>query len=196
MTGLQNIIFHIEADASAQSEKIKEDAERFAERQIEDAVLEAEKIAEKDKLNAKKAAEDLVKRAEAECRMKYSHSVLLKKQSIIEEAIGKTRIYIKEMDLDEYFEFLDRLLKKYALNGTGTIFMSKKDIKRMPKFFKKELKNLALAPAEGETCDSGGFVLEYGNVLINCTTKALLDDNREKISDMLSHTFFDRERGS
>lgn len=196
MTGLQNIIFHIEADASAQSEKIKEDAERFAERQIEDAVLEAERLAEEDKLNAEKAAEDLVKRAEAEFRMEYSHAVLLKKQGIIEKAIEKTRIYIEEMDLGEYFKFLDRLLKKYALNGTGTIFMSKNDIKKMPNFFKKELKNLSLAPAESETCDNSGFVLEYGDVLVNCTIDALVNDNREKIFDMLSHTFFDTEGGS
>lgn len=195
MTGLQNILLHIEADANAEAARIKEEAKSFAEKQIEEAVLEAEQISNEGKKVAEKTVRDLIKRAEAECDMEFSRAVLLKKQEIIKDAIEKAKLDIKNMEGDAYFEFLQGLLRKYVLNEKSTIFMSKEDIRKMPDFFKNDLKKRDITLAEEEISSMGGFILSYGKIEVNCTIDALIDDARDAISDMLRDAFFDEERG-
>ncbi len=195
MTGLENILLQIENDAKTQAEKIIERAELSAQKCIDEAILAAEEISNDYNAVALKVAEEIKARAKAGDDAMLSRARLLKKQEIIKAAINNAKKAIKEQSEAEYFRFLKSLLEKYALNESGKMLLSAADKAAMTPEFERAVKASMLDVTVAEISASGGFILVYGSIEINCTIDAVFDAATEEISDMLNEFLFVCEGG-
>ena len=196
MSGLDKMKAQIlkEAEDSAQEilSKAREEARKILENAQEEADGQAQKIASK----AEKDALDQASRAASAQDMQRKQAYLAAKQEVIREVLQKAYRRILDLDDREYFEFMEKLLEKYALPENGEIRFTEKDLNRMPEGFSGKVKTIAAekggsleisgAPCAGE----GGFLLVYGGVEENCTIKAVFDSKREELSDQVNRMLF------
>jgi hypothetical protein len=99
-----------------------------------------------------------------------------------------------------YFELLTGLARQSAEAGVGVMFLSARDLARLPEGFHRAL-NAALP--EGAELDissrarpiDGGFILQYGAIEQNCSLAAIFDANREAILDEARRALFGRIPG-
>lgn len=195
MTGLENIIKQIENDASSNASAIREEAEKAAAEIIRSAEETAAKITAEFCELAKKKTAETAQRAESAAALEGRREVLLKKQEIIRELLGKSKAEIENANSEKYFEFMGKLLENHALPEDGEIIMSKNDKARMVDAFSEAVKAHGLKFSENEREVRHGFVLVYGSIEINCTLDAVFDEHYEELSDMLSGFLFDNAGG-
>ncbi len=79
------------------------------------------------------------------------NSILRAKQQVIEQAIDKARESIAGLNDEEYFNILEKLLRKNVQQGNGRICFSKKDLDRIPKDFEDRVKEIAAE--SGRACN-------------------------------------------
>ena len=113
-----------------------------------------------------------------------------------EQAIDKARESIAGLNDEEYFNVLEKLLRKNVQQGKGKICFSKKDLDRIPNGFEDRVKEI-VAENQGELVIDrepanikDGFVLVYGEIEENCTLKALFDSNIDRIKDIANKQLF------
>ncbi len=195
MAGLDKIIERIAQDSAAKCDSIIFEAQSEAEK-IKDA---AAKQAEDDKAAiveaANKEAKAIVDMAESGAELEGKKTLLATRVEIIEKAIDVASEKLGVMPDDEYFAALYALVKKFAQDGEGTMLLSKKDLGRKPKDFDKKIneglaKGAKISVAKDPANISDGFVLVYGDIEINCTFAALVDDARDAIKDELYSIIF------
>ena len=96
---------------------------------------------------------------------------------------------------EEYFDMLKRLCIKNVLEGECEMHLNGYDIGRLPddfemsinsEIYEKGAVHICVTPADIDK----GFILVYGDVEINCTLKAVFDENMDRLKDMLSTALF------
>ena len=186
MGGLDNIIAEILHDAKQEADLI-----------IEKANVDAAEIriqCEKDK---QVLIEDKKTETQNEC-MKFSELMELSAESEARQMVlaSKTKIiteiyeYIKEdlKNSDEYFDMLLKFLETSTENGNGVMYLSKKDLDRLPTDFLEKAKkvskgNIEISPEAIEI--DGGFIIKYGKIDINCSIDAIFEEKKNKIFDII-----------
>ncbi len=194
MTGLENIIRHIENDAEIRETELIRDAESEAKRIIDDAVLKTEKITEDFSNLAEKNANETILKAKSKDSLELKKSVLLKKQSIIKTIINEAKENLKTQSPENYFAFCERLIKIYAQEKRGEILLSIKDRELMTKSFKKILNEKNLEISE-KSIEDKGFILVYGPIEISCTFDAIFNSQNDKLVDLLNGFLFEDAGG-
>ncbi len=196
MSGLDKMKAQIlkEAETSAQEIRVKAEAE--AQKILKNAQEEAEAQALKIASKAEKDALDHASRAASAQDMQRKQAYLAAKQEVIREILQKAYRRVLDLDDNEYFEFVERLLKKYVLPEDGEIRFTERELRRMPEGFSDRVKNIAaekggsLTISEQPCTAEGGFLLVYGGVEENCTIKAVFDSKREELSDQVNRMLF------
>jgi len=195
MSGLDTMIKIIldEAGVEAQAalDRAREDAARFlaeAEAATDD---DCERIVDE----GRQQAEDIRRRAEATAGMERRRALLTRKQFLLDKAVQAARVAILNLPEAEYFGFLIRLASENAEPGEGVMFLSKKDLARLPSGFHEALNRAlpdgaALDIASEARLIEGGFVLQYGDIDRNCSLAAIFDENRERILDAAHEAIF------
>ncbi|MDO5448399.1 MAG: V-type ATP synthase subunit E [Clostridia bacterium] len=195
MAGLEKIIERIASDSAAKCDGIIFDAQNEATK-IKDAATQK---AEDDKAAvieaANKEAKALVDMAESGAELEGKKELLATRVEVINKAIDVAFQKLGAMPDDEYFAALYALVKKYAQDGEGTMLLSKKDLGRLPKDFDKKIneglaKGAKISVAKDPANISDGFILVYGDIEINCTFEALIEDSRDAIKDELYSIIF------
>ena len=195
MAGLEKIIERIASDSAAKCDGIIFDAQNEAQK-IKDAA--AQQAADDQAAiveAAKKEAKALVDMAESGAELEGKKNLLATRVEIINKAIDVASKKLGDMPDDEYFAALYALAKKYAQSGEGTMLLSKKDLGRLPKDFAKKIneglaKGAKISVAKDPADISDGFILVYGDIEINCTFEALIEDSRDAIKDELFSIIF------
>lgn len=195
MTGLESIVFEIEASSREKAAELEQKARNEAKQIVNEAVLEAEKISDIFKEEARSKSELLISRAKTADAIKLKREILAKKQAIIKEVTLNAKSSIKNQTSEAYSAFLLKLLDRYAQPEKGTLLMSKTDMDLISADFKTEAKRRGLEIKAGSIAQRDGFVLAYGNIEINCTVDKLFDTFSENISDMLNGLLFGSEGG-
>ncbi|NLL63138.1 MAG: hypothetical protein GX241_02685 [Ruminococcaceae bacterium] len=193
MAGLNKIIERIAQDSAAKCDGIIFDAQSEATK-IKTAAIE---LAEKDKQavidKANYDAKALVDMAEGGAELEERKFLLATKVELINKAIELAVQKLKTMPDDEYFAAIYALAKKYAQDSDGIMFLSKKDLGRIPADFEKKvndgIKGKIVVSKEARDI-SEGFILVYGEIEINCTFDALIADQSEDIKDELNKIIF------
>jgi V/A-type H+-transporting ATPase subunit E len=195
MSGLDTIVKTILDEAAAEARSVLDQAHEDAERTLAEAKAltdgECEKIVEAGRLSA----EGVRARADAAANMDGRRALLIKKQELLDQTVRAARDALITQPVVGYFGFLSRLAQKNAEKGAGVMYLSKKDLTRLPEDFHRAL-NAALP--EGSTLDiasearpiDGGFILKYGDIEQNCSLSAIFDENRERILDAASEALF------
>lgn len=196
MTGLLNILAQIETEATKKADEIILKANNDANEMISAAKKEAQEILESYTQKAEKKIQEILSRTKASNEIEKKRTELFKKQEIIKAVLETARNDIKNQSDDDYFDFLGKILAKYAQDENGTVVLSSRDFESMTKSFKEILLEKGLEAKAGNVADKNGFVIVYGNIEINCTVDAIFDAEAEELSDMLNKFLFDSEGGN
>lgn len=196
MSGLDNIVEEIRNQSKQEADEILKEADVFCKDYMnkikKDVEVEVVSIEKKALADRKLYEEKTVSGMEFLER----NSILRAKQQVIEQAIDKARESIAGLNDEEYFNVLEKLLRKNVQQGNGRICFSKKDLDRIPKDFEDRVKEIATENQGELVIDKepanikDGFVLVYGEIEENCTLKALFDSNIDRIKDIANKQLF------
>lgn len=195
MTGLDKIVEKILAeaqkncdeilkDASIEVKKIISDAREKAKSESDRIILEAEKTAARRQAVSKSTAESITRNRYLEIR-----------NAILNDIISAAYLEIEKFSDEEYFSMLKKLCIKNVLRGECEMLLNGYDIGRLPDDFEMSINSeiyergavhISTVPADIEN----GFILNYGDIEINCTLKAVFDENMDSLKDMLSTALF------
>ena len=198
MTGLDKILTTIEEDAKTLADEILKDAGNKADEIMAEAKAEGEKkcaeIAERSKLEV----QSFLSRAESAANLQEKKLILNAKQEIIGDVINKSKQTLLSLSDKEYFENIEKMVKKYALAQPGQIVFSSLDLKRIPEKFDavinsslEEKTGAALIISKETRNIDGGFVLVYGDIEINCSFDALFLAAKETLQDRVCEVLFE-----
>ena len=178
MSGLDNIVEEIRNQSKQEADEILKEADVFCK----DYMNKIKKDVEVEVVSIEKKA--------------LADRKLYEEQQVIEQAIDKARESIAGLNDEEYFNVLEKLLRKNVQQGKGKICFSKKDLDRIPNGFEDRVKEI-VAENQGELVIDkepanikDGFVLVYGEIEENCTLKALFDSNIDRIKDIANKQLF------
>lgn len=197
MTGLENILKHIDEEASKNASITLSEAQEVKSKILADAKIEGEKRCAEIAMKTKEEVKVLLSRAKSAAELEEKKLLLRSKQEAIEHILKQALEQLKQLPTEQYFEILVSMVRKYAAPLPGEIIFSIEDKKRLPNNF-EELIDKVLADKEGATLKisnknrdiNGGFVLSYGEVEENCSFEALLLADRENLIDKVGFTLF------
>ena len=197
MTGLEQILKQIEDEAAGNAAKEIALGEEKVREILSRAKAEAD---EKCKAIAAQSVLDVkaVKsRGESAANLYEKKMILKAKQDIISEVIEESKERLNNLSVDQYFATILKLVEKNALNKDGTLLLSAKDMGRLPQEFEenliaslKNIQHAKLTVAEYKNTLSGGFVLAYGDIEINCSFESLIASKRERLQDKVCEVLF------
>lgn len=195
MAGLDKIIERIAQDSAAKCDGIIFDAQSEASKIKDAAARQAEEEKAAVVEAAGREAKALVDMAESGSELETRKLLLGARVEIINKAIDVAYQKLGAMPDDEYFAALYALARKNSQSGEGVMYLSQKDLGRMPADFDRKI-NDGLSDGSRITVSkepaniSDGFILVYGDIEINCTFEALIEDSRDAIKDELYSIIF------
>ena len=200
MTGLDKIIKHIEDDASAAAEGVILQAKSKAEQIQNDAIIEGEKLKAEAKENSDFEVNSLLERAKSAATLQKKKMILTVKQECISEIILKTQEHLLNMEAEEYFATILKMIPKFARPMKGDIAFSAEDLKRIPSDFQNSI-NHSLENKEETSLNisgdpakiKGGFLLIYDDVEENCSFEALLENDSDALKDKIGVLLFEQQ---
>jgi len=197
MTGLEKILERIQAGADLQAADILDEAKAEAAeilKQADDAT-EAQSAA---LVNETRERAELIGRiADSGSELEGRKLLLSLRQELISGVIDEALKRLRALPAEQYFSVCERLACRFADKGEGQIVFSKADRERLPGGFmdalngKLEGKGAKLALAADTVESNGGFVLRYGGIEENCSFAAIVEQDRDSLSDRLGKILFD-----
>lgn len=196
MSGLDKMKARILEEAEASARDILDKAREEADRILREAGEEADAAAAEISAGAARDARESERRARSAGEMRRKQAVLSAKQDVIREVLGRAGEKILDLEDENYFELMEKLLRKHVLPEAGEIRFNRRDLERMPEGFPGRIRTIA-AEAGGSLMLSelpletdGGFLLVYGGIEENCTLKAVFSARREELSDQVNRMLF------
>ena len=121
---------------------------------------------------------------------------LEEEQAIIEEMLAAAHKELLAKPDEAYFAWMEQLLSRFVTDRAGEIYVSKRDLERMPDDFPAKIEKTAqekggslVLKKEPREID-GGFVLVYGGVEENCSAGALFASQRDELADKVHAMLF------
>ena len=196
MTGLEKIINKIDSDNTVRCEHIISSAEKKAEALKLSAKADAEKKAGEiiNAANEKKQKIMSVQKSGNEQLKKQM--ILNAKIDLINSVINASSKKLDSFSDSEYFEFLLKLISKYAVEGECVFLANSKDNARMPDSFRSsaaavaEKKGARIGFTDESINIKNGFILRYGLIEINCSFDSIIDENREDLKEKVNSILF------
>lgn len=196
MSGLDKMKVRILEEAQSTAAEITGKAAAEADAAVqaarEAAEAEAAQIIEK----AQHSVSDHARKVESSMDMQRKQAILAAKQEVIGNVLDEAYRMVMDLEDEQYFKLLEKLLEKHVVSGEGEICFSARDLKRMPEGFTEKIKNIASEKGGSLTVSQqpaemdGGFLLVYGGIEENCTIRAVFDAGREEMSDRVNRMLF------
>jgi len=201
MNGAEKIKERILEDAKKLHDKILDEANA----QARSIISEAEKEAfQKLTLMTEKAKEEAVlikQRYKAAESMEERKNMLKVHQECIDEAFDAALRKLSDMPDDKYGLFIEGIILNNVKNEDGIIVFNDRDKKRLGEKFISEINrklkrkgmSAVLSLAKDSLDASGGFVLRYGELEINCTLEIILDMQRPNMETEVAKILFNEQ---
>lgn len=195
MTGIEKIVEKIREESLNRCDAViaeaKENASEILFDERKKAEKEAEKIISEGKNEALKKENAARSAAETISKTRY----LEVKNAIVNDIIAAAFEKIEDMSDEDYFSLLLSLCEKNVESGEGTMFLSKRDLERVPKDFEETVNSLvyekgAVRLSKSPMNIENGFVLVYGDIEVNCTLRAVFDEKLDSLRDALCKELF------
>lgn len=194
MAGLENIIERIKKNSEINCDSILQDAQKQADELREASKAKTEGEIEKISAESERKSKEIIDSAVSGSELEEKKEILSAKVEILNQIIDEASKTLKDLPDDKYFEAVYKLAAKYARPEEGTMFLSEKDLNRLPKDFEKTLnsylKQGSIQVSKDPRDLDGGFVLSYGGIEINCSFAALIKESEDDIKDELSRILF------
>ena len=194
MSGLDRIIEKINADSPASCREITDQAQKRAQDIVNDADERAEQVYAEIIADAGKKAQSIMTMSEANVSGIARRAELSAKVEAVDVAIEAAYDVMCDMGADEYFAALEKLVVRNAGKGEGELRLSKRDLDRVPSGFADRI-NAALTDGSvklsGQSTDiDNGFILVYGDIEMNCTFRALINEQKDIVREKVCGVIF------
>ena len=194
MSGLDRIIEKINADSLASCREIADQAQKRAQDIVSDADERAGQVYAEIIADAEKKAQSIMTMSEANVSGIARRAELSAKVEAVDAAIEAAYDAMCDMGADEYFAALEKLAVRNAGKGEGELRLSKRDLDRVPSGFADRI-NAALTDGSvklsGQSADiDNGFILVYGDIEINCTFRALINEQKDIVREKVCGVIF------
>ncbi len=195
MTGIERITEKIYEHSRSNCEVILSDATAKVKDIISQARVTASQESDRILSEAKAKADESVAKAKSTAEAITRNRYLEIRNAILNDIISAAYLEIDKFSDEEYFDMIRRLVKKNMLSGECVMYMSGFDLARLPEGFEDAV-NLdvyekgAIRISDKPVDIENGFILSYGKVEVNCTLRAVFDDNMDSLKDMLSIALF------
>lgn len=194
MTGGEKILARILEDAQIQADQI----ERAAENKAQAIIAQAEADAERQKqavLDVGRVQSNAVLRtAQSNASLIVRNALLKKRRALIEETLNDMLDMLRSQPEAAYFDMLLELAKRTARPESGIMFLNAYDLQRLPADFPQRLRaqisSGSIMVSDQPREIDGGFVLQYGDVEMNCAFSAMLEARREEMEDLVNRELF------
>ena len=195
MSGLDKITNMITEEATEECQIILKDASDEIKNIIASARKEANKVSREIVDKAKKEADLITATAKGKAESISRNRYLEIRNAILNDVISAAYLEIEKLSDEEYFELIKKLLVNYIQPGECTMFLNGYDLGRLPEDFEIEINTAvfeksAVYVSKQAVDIENGFILSYGQIEINCTFKAIFDENMDNLKDMLSPFMF------
>lgn len=193
MTAKSLILQGITDEASIKAEEILEKAKQDAESILKNAKAEAKVFSGETVSAALKKAATIKANAEAKADLILRDARLKRKNREIEEVISTAAERLCALPDEEYFSLVLKMISKIAEDTSGEILLSQNDIKnRKTEILVKGIKQngFKLALSKESADIKNGFILKYGDILINSSFEAIIAERREILEDAVKDVLF------
>jgi V/A-type H+-transporting ATPase subunit E len=191
------VVEKILADARAEAEKIKQDAQ--AKEDAEQAKLseQLDEYKKQTELLTKKVGEDEKSHILAAARMNIAKDYLAEKRKILDEVYELARQQLQNLPDEEYRALIKKLLLNTVETGDEEVIVDKSEsridndfIKQMNRELGPDYKgNLKLAKERQNL--GAGFIISRGKVKTNVSIEVLLDQARKELEIELAKELFE-----
>ena len=192
MSGTQDMIARILADAEAEGARIEEQARNKAGALLQEAGEQAEESKRRAAEEAAKQAEDIVRSARSAAELIRRNILLEKRRGLIADVLDGTVRALAALPDETYLPLLLRLSEAAARTGEGVLRLNARDLSRPgTAALSRDLGGgRSIRLSEDPAAIDGGFLLEYGELEMNCSFSALLEEKRERLEDLLNRELF------
>jgi V/A-type H+-transporting ATPase subunit E len=191
MSSSDKILNSIKNDCDKTIEVIKADSAKICQQILAQGKKDAE--AAKAEINAKaqQKASQMKKANASRAELEQRNALLKKRRLEIDITYDAIYKYLLNLDGENYFNIIYKLLTKFKDND-GTIYLNSKDLQRLPNDFSEQLTKLGIkSTLSNEPADiDGGFILKSGDIEENMSFSALLSANRDSIEDLINRELF------
>jgi V/A-type H+-transporting ATPase subunit E len=191
MSSSDKILNSIKNDCDKTIEVIKADSAKICQQILAQGKKDAE--AAKAEINAKaqQKASQMKKANASRAELEQRNALLKKRRLEIDITYDAIYKYLLNLDGENYFNIIYKLLTKFKDND-GTIYLNSKDLQRLPNDFSEQLTKLGIkSTLSDEPVDiDGGFILKSGDIEENMSFSALLSANRDSIEDLINRELF------
>jgi V/A-type H+-transporting ATPase subunit E len=191
MSSSDKILNSIKNDCDKTIEVIKADSAKICQQILAQGKKDAE--AAKAEINAKaqQKASQMKKANASRAELEQRNALLKKRRLEIDITYDAIYKYLLNLDGENYFNIIYKLLTKFKDND-GTIYFNSKDLQRLPNDFSEQLTKLGIkSTLSNEPADiDGGFILKSGDIEENMSFSALLSANRDSIEDLINRELF------
>jgi len=192
----EQVVEKILADAKAEAEKIKEQAQdKVAAEQakLDEQLIEYKKQTE---VLAEKAGKDEKSHILAAARMDIAKQFLAEKRKILDEVFEQARRQLRNLPDEQYHELITKLMLEVVETGDEEIVIDKNENRIDQKFIKHinhklgpgYKGNLRLSDEKQDL--GGGFILRRGKIKTNVSIEVLLDQARKELEIELAKQLF------
>jgi V/A-type H+-transporting ATPase subunit E len=186
---LEKILAKIKDDAQREADRIKGQAEAKASRIIDDAKKQAEDKKKELIDEAKESASQHKERKVSMAALDFRKEILEEKQKAIDLAFEKAREQLLSLSEQKYLELLEDLILDSAEVGDEELILSPEDQKKLYQGFIESLnvklnaagKKGNLTISEETRNISGGVILRRGKIEVNSSFESLLDASRDEL---------------
>lgn len=195
MTGIEKIVEKIRQESLEKCNAIiaeaKDNGNEIVLASKMKAAKEAEIIIENGKKEAARKEASAKSAAETISKTRY----LEVKNAIVNDIIAAAYERIENLEPAQYFELLLALCAKNVESGEGVMYLSKRDLERVPENFEESVNSLvyekgAVRLSKKPMEIENGFVLVYGDMEVNCTLRAIFDEKHDLLRDALCKELF------
>lgn len=198
MDGLNKILSRITDDSKIKVDEILAKAKAEAneitlsmKEKVKNECDEITKKTEKEKAN-------ILERAEGSKEHKQKQVKLVARREALDEILVSAREKLNTLSEKEYSELLIRAFDKYATKNDDTEvkLCFGKDKGKISKETKDMLlkkateKGIKMTLSDKEVNIANGFMLDYGDILENCSFDAMIDQNKEVLEDKINKILF------
>jgi len=192
---LADVKTKIEEDAKKQADDILKKAKEQADEIIAKAKEEARNIQEEWLQRANIERENVFKRREIVANLDLRKLELAMKRSLIEEILNQAHVKLCSLDKERYSAFVEKLLKlavEESEGSEGTLYVGEAEEVITPEWVSKFNKQhgtniiLAIEPLPFK----GGFILNVGDIDINCFFDMLITNIRDELELVVAKELF------
>lgn len=195
MDGIEKITERIDQDIQGEISALQDEAQIQADSITARYKSQAEKESADIIARGKKAAAEREERLASTADMEGKKMILAVKQEMLDQAFDMALEQLSNLPEDQYIEVLTSLILQASPSGTEQVIFSPKDRSRVGKAVvtavNAAIPGASLTLSEETRPMCGGFILNEGNVEINCSFETLVRMQREEISGQVAAVLFD-----